>query len=468
MVDDDLSREEKQYQTTNQVVRGIADFLEAAKLEDAAKLYSHCAEDIGYVLMAKVKKERPVQVQLARMFFMAKDYEKAALVLEANEEYKRAAELYERTDQYDHAAEMWIRVGDTVRAAHNYEKHGAWQTAADLYTRLKNYERAAYCFEKAVNHFLAGKYYFQLKKYEKSMELLQKVSNEEEEYLDAAIMIGNILAMNGYLDMAVAKYRGVTKSVPISKGSISVYYNLAQLLERQGALFEAIKEYKEVAGIDSGFRDVAARIGELEKNIVDEVEVVEAAGHEELEVLEDLEPLDEEEAPAVPGPHPEVATPKAQIVSVMEGFEFLKNTSLFDRLSLTEMKRMWNICETEKFEPSAILIEQDQPGKALYIVKAGSVVVQRVEGDKVTDLVELKAGAHVGEMSLVDTAPTSARVIAGSGGAESFEITREKFEELLESDDKIAIKVYKVFIGTMCDRLRKTTAELSSLKAEKA
>jgi tetratricopeptide (TPR) repeat protein len=466
MTNGDPAQAEKQYVTTNQVVRGIADFLEAAKLEEAAKLYSHCAEDIGYVLMAKVKKERPVQAQLAKMFFMAKDYEKAALVLEANEEHKRAAELYERTDQYEHAAQMWIKVGDTARAAHNYEKYGSWQTAADLYTQLKNYERAAYCFEKAVNHYLAGKYYFQLKKYEKSMELLQKVSREEENYLDAAIMIGNILAMNGYLDMAVAKYRGVTKSVPIGKGSLSVYYNLAQLLERQGAVFEAIKEYKEVAGIDSGFRDVAARIGELEKKVSEEVEVVEAAGHEELEVLEELEPV--EEAPAMPGARPDAATPKAQIVSVMEGFEFLKNTSLFDRLSLTEMKRMWNICETKTFEPAKTLIEQDQPGKALYIVKGGSVVVQRVEGDKPTDLVELKPGAHVGEMSLVDTAPTSARVIAGSGGTEAFEITREKFEDLLESDDKIAIKVYKVFIGTMCDRLRNTTAELSSLKAGKA
>ena len=49
---------------------------------------------------------------------------------------------------------------------------------------------------------------------------------------------------------------------------------------------------------------------------------------------------------------------------------------------------------------------------------------------------------------------------------EAFEMTREKFEELLESDDKIAIKVYKVFIQTLCGRLRKTSAELSALKAQ--
>jgi tetratricopeptide (TPR) repeat protein len=459
-----LTETEKQYVTTNQVIGAVADYLEAGNLEEAARLYSHCAEDIGYVLMSKVKKDRPVQGKLAKMFFAAKDYEKAALVLEANGEFQRAAELYERTDQYDRAAEMWLKIGNLDRAAHNYEKFSSWQTAADLYTKLKNFERAAICFEKAVNHFLAGKYYFQIKKFQKSMELLQKVGAEDETYLEAAVMIGNILAMNGYLDMAIAKYRSVAKSVPISKGSLSVYFNLAQLLERQGSAFEALKEYKGVAEIDPAYRDVAQRIKVLEEKAAESVEVVEAPPDGQFEVIEELEPV-EQEVMAMPGPHPPVEGPRAQIVSVMEGFEFLKNTSLFDRLSLSEMKRLWNICATRKFKPGELIIEQDQPGRALFVVKGGSVVVQRATGDKVATLVELGPGSHVGEMSLVDEAPTSARVVAGKDGAEAFEITREKFEELLESDDKISIKIYKVFIETLCGRLRKTTAELSALKA---
>jgi len=467
MNDTGLSMEERQYVTTNQVVGAVAGYLEAGNLEEAAKLYSHCAEDIGYVLMSKVKRDRPVQVKLAKMFFAAKDYEKAALVLESNEEFKRAAELYERTDQYDRAAEMWIKVGDLDRAAHNYEKFSSWQTAADLYTKLKNYERAAYCFEKAVNHFLAGKYYFQIKKYQKSMELLQKVGNDDESHLEAAVMIGNILAINGYLEMAIAKYRSVAKSVPISPGSLSVYYNLAQLLEKQGSLAEAIAEYRAVAAIDPSYRDAGAHAARLDARLAESVEVVEAPAGGQFEVIEDLEPV-EQEVVAVPGPHPSVEGPRAQIVSVMEGFEFLKNTSLFDRLSLTEMKRLWTICTTRKFKPGELIIEQDQPGRALYEAKAGSVVVQRLTGGKTATLVELGQGSHVGEMALVDEAPTSARVISGKDGTEAFEITREKFADLLESDDKIAIKIYKVFIETLCERLRKTTADLSAAKAGSA
>jgi CRP-like cAMP-binding protein len=149
----------------------------------------------------------------------------------------------------------------------------------------------------------------------------------------------------------------------------------------------------------------------------------------------------------------------------MDGFEFLKDTSLFERLSLTEMKRLWNICDVRSFEPDEMIIEQDRPGQALFVVKWGTVVVQRVDGPAVTRIVELGPGNHVGEMSLVDAAPTSARVIAGQNGAQMFVITRDQFDELLESDYRIALKIFKVFIETMAARLRKTTAEMSALKA---
>jgi tetratricopeptide (TPR) repeat protein len=461
-MDPNPSPAEKQYVSANQVIKGVLEHLREGRHEEAVSLYSHCQEDVGYLLLSRCPRERPLQLRLAKMFFGSKDYEKSALMLESMGEFQKAAELYEKTDQYAQAAEMWAKSNDLGRAAHMYEKAGVWPSAADLYTRAQQFERAAYCFEKAMNHFLAGKYYFQIRKFQKSMELLQKVEAAEEHYLESAAIIGNILAMHGHMDLAIAKYKAVTKTVALQKGTVSLFYNLAQLLERRGDLFEAVKLYQEIAGVDPAFRDAAARAQKLDQDLAGKVETVDAAGREDAEVIEDLEPV-EEEVVAPAGPHPS-ATP-ARIVSVMEGFEFLKNTSLFEGLALAEMKRLWNACETRRFSPGEILIEQDQPGQSLFVVKKGKVSVQRVEGGQTTTLVELGPGAHVGEMSLVDQAPTSARVAAAAEGAEAFEITRAKFEELLETDDKIAIKVYKVFIQTLCGRLRKTSAELSALKA---
>jgi len=462
------------YLSSTQVLKEILGHLGQGDLESAVQLYSHCQEDIGYLLITKAPRDKKLMQNLAKMLFAAKDFEKAAQVCEAMAEYKKAAELYARCDLYDNAAELYAKLEDWEMAAQMFEKHGDYNLAAEYYSKVNNYERAAISFEKAVNHFLAGKYYFQLKKYQKSMELLQKISSGDDHYLEAALMMGNILASHGYLDLAIQKYQNVAQTVGLNQGTLGVFYNLAQLLERQKKLIEAKKTYEDIRGLDPGYRDAAQRIAALETEIMKGVEVVDASAAEaELpEEIEELQPVEEAEQEVVAMPRkPSAAAAgppaKAQIVSVMEGFEFLKSTSLFESLSLGEMKAFWNICANLQLKAGEILIEQDQPGQALFILKKGALLVQRIEGGKAKDLVELKPGAHVGEMSLVDNAPTSARVITKED-SELFQITREKFEELLNQNDKIAIKVYQVFIATLCQRLRQTTAELSAAKKASA
>ena len=454
----------KKYSTSNQVIAEILEMLNTGEVDQAAETYANCQEDVGYIVMAKAPRERPFQVKLARMFFNSKDYEKAALVLEANDEYQRAGELYERTDQHEQAAEMWEKVGDLKRAAANYEKCGQWQTAADLHTKTENYARAAYCFEKAVNHYLAGKYYYQLKKYQKSMELLQKVAKDDNSYIDAAMMIGNILAIHGYVDVAIQKYVDVTRALPLSGDSVGVYYNLGKLYEKKGNHSEALAVYRQITGVNPGYKDVVDRLRACEHEVSNHSR---AASPEEEAMLHEesaIQTVGEEVLASSGKEYFGVPQPKNHIVSIMDGFEFLKSTSLFEKLSLTEMKSLWTICDEKIYRPGQILIEQFTRGTALYIVKKGSVVVQKVDGDKVTDLVKLGPAAYVGEMSLVSQQSTSARVISGPGGVETFIITRDKFDELLSSDDKIAIKIYQVFIDTLCERLRKTSEQLAEAK----
>ncbi len=467
MNDVSIMEKSKKYSTSNEVVKGILELLDAAKPDEAAELYSHCQEDIGFILMARASVERSFQAKLGKMFFIAKDFEKAAMVLETNGEYKRAAELYESTDQYEQAAEMWVKVGDLGRAALNHEKRGDWQTAADLYSKTQNFSKAAYCFEKAINHFLAGKYYLQLGKHQKSMELLQKVKKDEASYLEATVLIGNILSMHGYTDIAENKYRSVIKTTPAAPESLVVYYNLAKLLEKNGKMIEAATFYREVAGLDSNYKDIQDRLKACQMEVAEQIEVQAEQDQEPLEIIDNMQCMAEEvltrhDEKPVPGQTKQ----QNHIVSIMEGFEFLKSTPLFETLSLADMKRLWNICEEKYFEPGQMLIEQFQPGRALYIVKKGTVVVQRVDSDKVTDLVTLPKGSYVGEMSLINQAATSARVVAGAGGVSVFEIHRDRFDELLASDDKISIKLYKVFIDTLCERLRKTTEELAEAKTK--
>jgi CRP-like cAMP-binding protein len=144
----------------------------------------------------------------------------------------------------------------------------------------------------------------------------------------------------------------------------------------------------------------------------------------------------------------------------MEGFDFLRRVPLFEDMPLSEMKAFYNVCEERVFEPGEQLIEQDRPGMALFVIREGQVSVVRREGEREREVAVLGPGEYVGEMSLVDDGPTSARVTAKSRTV-TFEVSRDNFLRFLRANDRFAVRVMRVFVRTLCQRLRKTTAELA-------
>jgi CRP-like cAMP-binding protein len=144
----------------------------------------------------------------------------------------------------------------------------------------------------------------------------------------------------------------------------------------------------------------------------------------------------------------------------MEGFGFLRKISLFEDMPLSEMKAFYNICSERTFQEGEVLIEQGRPGMALFVVRSGQVSILRVEGSQVKEVASLGEGDHVGEMSLVDESPTSARVVA-KGAVVAFEVSRDHFLRFLQANDKFAVRVLRVFVRTLCQRLRETTAKLA-------
>jgi len=158
---------------------------------------------------------------------------------------------------------------------------------------------------------------------------------------------------------------------------------------------------------------------------------------------------------------PEGVEPAAAIVGVMDGFDFLQKIPLFVDMPLQEMKAFYNISEERKFQDGELLIEQGRPGMALYVIRSGKISVRRVEGDTATEVAVLHEGDHVGEMALVDESPTSARVVA-KGDVVAFEVSRDHFLRFLQANDKFAVRVLRVFVRTLCDRLRETTSKLAT------
>lgn len=440
-----------EYVDSARLVDTVVQLLRASRAQDAAKLYGNCQEDIGYNVLAAIAGDRAVELKAAEMFYLARDYAKAGQLLENLEDYARAAMMYERADDHYMAAEMYTRAGDMGKAAEAFEKHGNYQQAAEFFLKVNNYDKAAINFEKSVNNFVAGKLYFRMNKMNKSLQLLQKVQRNEAAYFEACRLIGEILAQNGYLDLAIRKYLEVVQSAGLSKDTAPVYYNLAKTLEQRGAVPQALKLYQDLLAWQFDFADVQARIKTLQSGppppILPGAPVAGAAAGSPAE------------PPVVTGAVVAEASAPPQapaLVSMMDGFEFLKSTPLFRDLSLDEMKAVYAACETKKFPPGSVLIEQGQPGEALYVLRKGSAKVTRVNGDQEEMMARMGAGSPAGEMSLVDDAPTSARVTAETE-VDAFVITRPRFEKLLQMNDKIAVKLYRFFVQTLSKRLRTTS-----------
>jgi CRP/FNR family transcriptional regulator, cyclic AMP receptor protein len=150
----------------------------------------------------------------------------------------------------------------------------------------------------------------------------------------------------------------------------------------------------------------------------------------------------------------------------VEGVELLQKLHLFQKLSFDETQRLAAIMEYQDVPKGTVVIEQNALGDALYVILKGEVSITRdtnLDGkhEAAEQVGALKDGDLFGEMSLIDDLLTSARVTT-STACRLIKIPRPRFEALLATDDKLAVKVFRSFCRTLSDRLRRTTANLAT------
>ena len=142
----------------------------------------------------------------------------------------------------------------------------------------------------------------------------------------------------------------------------------------------------------------------------------------------------------------------------MDGFEHLKALPLARDFSLDDLRLLYSHCEPVEYVSGSVLIEEGTPGTALYIVKSGTLNV-KVGGNVVATL---GPGACVGEMSLVDSGPTSATVVT-AGPVSAFRLPVERFERLLATRKELALSFYRVLVETLVARVRAANEKLRTL-----
>lgn len=126
---------------------------------------------------------------------------------------------------------------------------------------------------------------------------------------------------------------------------------------------------------------------------------------------------------------------------------------IFSVLSDSDVEWLATAGERMPLEPGAVLIPVGARVDNLYFVLDGRLVVKTKKGDPIANM---ESGEIIGEMSLVDPAPTtvSVEVVTESTVLRlSDALVREK----LETDLGFASRFYRALCVFMADRLRGTT-----------
>jgi CRP-like cAMP-binding protein len=149
----------------------------------------------------------------------------------------------------------------------------------------------------------------------------------------------------------------------------------------------------------------------------------------------------------------------------IEGIDLIQKLPIFSLLTFDETSKLGAIAIPEQLDQGTVIIECNALGEALYIICEGEVSVTRGgENDDSEELGRLGVGKIFGEMSLIDDLLTSARVTAVEA-CKLLKLPRAEFQKLLDSDDKLALKIYRSFCRALTERLRHSNDLLTASQA---
>jgi CRP/FNR family transcriptional regulator, cyclic AMP receptor protein len=117
----------------------------------------------------------------------------------------------------------------------------------------------------------------------------------------------------------------------------------------------------------------------------------------------------------------------------------LKNVELFHDISGEVLADIASLLEEIAFEKGSYIVNEGELGKELYIIIKGEVEV--VSGGNRID--KMTAGASFGEMSIIDSQPRSADVVALEDVL-LLKIERDDFHEILKQREEVALGVIRV------------------------
>jgi tetratricopeptide (TPR) repeat protein len=364
----------------------------------------------------------PLAENLAKFFWGAKDFYKAAQVFEKQGKLEEGAKAFEQAEAYDSAADVYGRIGNVAKAAEMLERGGSYVRAAPLFAGAGRWLDAGRNFEKADQTFQAGEAYVKGGDRKKALESLQKVDRTDPDYLRAVSYLGPILDEMGLPELAIHKYREAIGDASVDEDNISIFYGLGKLCDSSNLIEDAKDIYGKILERNVMYEDVQERYRALKTK---------AAGPP---------------AQAVQAPQQGEAQPGySNVVVLSEDQSFMEKSLLFRNLTFDETREIYHLAEKRSFGVDEVIIREDEMYKGVTLLQKGTVwVSMNIEGRDVR-LARFGSGNFFGEQALL--APKKAEIsVTGSEAGSYLFFETEKLGAYLESHPNLATKVMKNII----------------------
>jgi CRP-like cAMP-binding protein len=143
----------------------------------------------------------------------------------------------------------------------------------------------------------------------------------------------------------------------------------------------------------------------------------------------------------------------------MTAVAVLQKVPLFNQLAPVELQRVVDVARERAYPRNSVILFEDDPGDALYVVAEGQVKVVLIgEDGREVILSVLGPGEFFGEMALIDDEPRSAHVIAMEDSS-LLVLRREDFQGILRQSPGIALALLR----ELSRRLRRVDEKVGSL-----
>ena len=139
----------------------------------------------------------------------------------------------------------------------------------------------------------------------------------------------------------------------------------------------------------------------------------------------------------------------------LDRIQFLKTVPFFDRLSNRQLKRVSDIMFERSYDADESILEEGQPGAALFLILDGKIAIEICRETSTTRLAVLERGAFFGEMALLDDSPRSANARALEP-TRTLALYRNDLNGLMHRHARTACQIYRSLASMIGDRLRST------------